>query len=234
VKHIVSFSGGKDSTAMLLMMLEKKMPVDEIVFCDTGMEFPELYEHMDEVEKYIQRPITKLKDKRTFEYLMLEKKINARNGEEKKGHGWCGRQSRWGTTLLKTNILNRYLKKYEDYVEYIGIAFDEPARIKEKKYPLYDWKITEKQALQYCYDKGFYWGGLYEHFDRLSCWCCQNKNLKELKIIYQHYPGLWQKLKDWQELIKIRFRDDYTFPELEKRFDRQIWFEENQITMFGG
>lgn len=31
--HIVSLSGGKDSTAMLLRMLEEKMPVDIILFC---------------------------------------------------------------------------------------------------------------------------------------------------------------------------------------------------------
>lgn len=38
--HVVSFSGGKDSTAMLLWMLELGMTVDEIIFCDTGVEFP--------------------------------------------------------------------------------------------------------------------------------------------------------------------------------------------------
>ena len=37
--HVVSLSGGKDSTAMLLMMLEKGMPVDDILFCDTGLFF---------------------------------------------------------------------------------------------------------------------------------------------------------------------------------------------------
>ena len=31
-KHMVSFSGGKDSTAMLLGMLESGMQVDEIIF----------------------------------------------------------------------------------------------------------------------------------------------------------------------------------------------------------
>ena len=36
MKHIVNFSGGKDSTAMLLKMIEKDMPIDEIIFCDTG------------------------------------------------------------------------------------------------------------------------------------------------------------------------------------------------------
>ena len=36
--HVVSFSGGKDSTAMLLHMLELGMPVDEVVNVDTGFE----------------------------------------------------------------------------------------------------------------------------------------------------------------------------------------------------
>ena len=40
--HVVSFSGGKDSTAMLLRMLELGMPVDEIIFCDTTVEFPQM------------------------------------------------------------------------------------------------------------------------------------------------------------------------------------------------
>ena len=49
--HVVSFSGGKDSTAMLLRMLEEGMRVDVILFCDTGLEFPEMYDHIDKVEK---------------------------------------------------------------------------------------------------------------------------------------------------------------------------------------
>lgn len=49
--HVVSFSGGKDSTAMLLRMLEEGMPVDIILFCDTGLEFPDMYRHIEKVEK---------------------------------------------------------------------------------------------------------------------------------------------------------------------------------------
>ena len=51
--NVVQFSGGKDSTAMLLMMLEKNMPIDDIIFCDTGKEFPQIYEHIEKVNKYI-------------------------------------------------------------------------------------------------------------------------------------------------------------------------------------
>ena len=51
--NVVQFSGGKDSTAMLLMMLEKNMPIDDIIFCDTGKEFPQIYEHIEKMNKYI-------------------------------------------------------------------------------------------------------------------------------------------------------------------------------------
>ena len=57
-KHIVSLSGGKDSTAMLLMMLEKNMQIDDIVFCDTGVEFPQMYRHLDKLQKHINKKIT--------------------------------------------------------------------------------------------------------------------------------------------------------------------------------
>ena len=52
-KCYVSFSGGKDSTAMLLRMLEEGMPVDIILFCDTGLEFEGMYHHIEKLEKYL-------------------------------------------------------------------------------------------------------------------------------------------------------------------------------------
>lgn len=42
ILRVCSFSGGKDSTAMLLRLLEEGVPVDVILFCDTGLEFPAL------------------------------------------------------------------------------------------------------------------------------------------------------------------------------------------------
>jgi len=57
IKHIISFSGGKDSTAMLIRMIELGMQIDEILFADTGVEFPEMYDYIREVEIYIGRKI---------------------------------------------------------------------------------------------------------------------------------------------------------------------------------
>ena len=35
-KYICCFSGGKDSTAMLIHILENNLPLDEIIYCDVG------------------------------------------------------------------------------------------------------------------------------------------------------------------------------------------------------
>lgn len=52
---------------MLLMMLEKKISIDYIVFFDTGWEFPGMIEHIDKLEKYIDRKIVRLKYKTPFD-----------------------------------------------------------------------------------------------------------------------------------------------------------------------
>ena len=98
MKHIVNFSGGKDSTAMLLKMIEKDMPIDEIIFCDTGKEFPEMYEHIEKVEKYINIPITKLKSMETFDELMFEHIKTKGKNKGQKGYSWPGTKLRWCTT----------------------------------------------------------------------------------------------------------------------------------------
>ena len=51
--HAVSLSGGKDSTAMLLLMVERGLPIHAVLTADTGMEFPEMYEHLQKLDDYL-------------------------------------------------------------------------------------------------------------------------------------------------------------------------------------
>ena len=59
-KYIASVSFGKDSLAMLLMLIEKRYKLDEVVFYDTGMEFQAIYDTRDRIKQYkIYRTTTK-------------------------------------------------------------------------------------------------------------------------------------------------------------------------------
>lgn len=50
--HAISLSGGKDSTCLALLMIERGLPVDAVIWADTGMEFPEMYDHIAKVDEY--------------------------------------------------------------------------------------------------------------------------------------------------------------------------------------
>ena len=86
------------------------------------------------------------------------------------------------------------------------------------KYPLVNWEIVEKQALEYCYSKGFNWGGLYDNLIRVSCFCCDQKRIGELKWIYNERPEIWQKLLYMQSMTKYNFKENMSLFELDKRF----------------
>lgn len=45
--NVVSISGGKDSTALWLLALEKQIPNLKVIFADTGHEHPKTYEYID-------------------------------------------------------------------------------------------------------------------------------------------------------------------------------------------
>lgn len=68
--NIISLSGGKDSTAMTLMMLERGEDIHSVVFFDTGWEFPEMHEYIDRLERYTGMSFVRLKSKHSFDYWM--------------------------------------------------------------------------------------------------------------------------------------------------------------------
>lgn len=243
VKYIASVSFGKDSLAMLLRLLEEKYPLDTVVFYDTGMEFQCIYKIRDKVKIILEQhgiSFVELKPQELFLYSMLKRPIKFRNKDGfHYGYGWCGGPCRWGTKN-KIRAIQKYKQSLRDDVtDYVGIAADEESRFDKakqegKRMPLVEWGMTESDCLSYCHDRGFYWlerayglgveyVDLYEILDRVSCWCCSNKNLKELRNIYEHLPQYWEKLRWLQEQIDKPFKGFYKSEprgilELEERF----------------
>ena len=245
--HSVGLSGGKDSSALLLLMLEKGMPIDSVIFADTGMDFPEMAAHIAKLDALLYRErgihITTLRHPHGFEWLMFDEpkqkpsclERRARLGVPPYGNGWPGIKVRWCTGQLKTHLIakevNR-LKKEKNALHYIGIAADEAKRCKDDpnhRYPLVEWGITEAQALQICYDRGFDFGGLYKIYHRASCWCCPLQRIGELRKLRRHHPELWARLWDMDNRARAQFgagplgqfKERWSIEKLDARFARE-------------
>lgn len=204
--YIASVSWGKDSLAMLWMLLENEEPLDEVVFFDTGMEFDAIYNERDKMLRNLAANgvrYTELRPKTPMWWNMLCRPVKSRKTGEvhRTGYGWCGGLCRWGTTE-KTRALDKYAKERNATV-YVGIAADEKQRIAReraeyKRLPLVGWGMTESDCLNLCYSKGHEWKEgdvrLYDVLDRVSCWCCRNKNLKELAAIREELPEYYERL----------------------------------------
>lgn len=252
MKFIASCSFGKDSLAMVLRILKDNLPLDDVIFYDTGMEFDSIYNNRDKMIKILLSKninLSTLNSKNNFLFNMLIRPVKYRNSQGKDypyhyGYEWCGGCARWGTSDKLSVIQNYYKEKYpgEEITEYIGIAADEVKRIGNnlkkgstiKTYPLIDWKMTETDCLTFCRANGWDWNevspiteskyiDLYDILDRVSCWCCQNKNLKELKNIYMYLPEYWQRLRGLQSRIDLPMKGvGKSIFQLEERFKREI------------
>lgn len=231
MKHIASVSWGKDSLYMLWELISRCYPLDEVVFFDTGMEYQAVYEMRDRMLPVLAEKgiiYTELFPKQDFLYLMLKKPVNGKNGFHL-GYAWCGGPCRWGTTE-KIKAIDKYTEE-RNAVVYVGIAADETKRLKRthksyKRFPMADWGIAECAALSKCYDLGFDWKErgvrLYDILCHVNCWCCANKNLTELKNIYNYLPFYWQKLKELQAQTDRPMKGfGKSVFELERRFSEQ-------------
>ena len=233
--RIVSFSGGKDSTAMLLRLIELKEPINEVIWCDTYKEFPAMYRHVQKIKAVAEAAgikFTELKSRESFDYLMFEKPVERKNKEINEkynnplGFSWAGPKLRWCTRILKIDVINQYLshlRKQYDIVQYTGIAADEQFRLERKVnaghiHPLVDWGWTEQMCIEYCYSKGYDWEGLYKSFDRVSCWCCPLQSLDNLRTLRKEFPELWEELRQMDKRTWRNFRADFTAEQLETRF----------------
>ena len=227
--YIASVSLGKDSYAMVNLIIDKGLPLDEVVFYDTGAEFPCIYRLWEVLKRRLEDnniKYTTLHPSTPFFDKMFNVTVKNRCGDGTHlGYSWCGGRCRWGTTE-KVKTIDKYCESKNAYV-YVGIAADEN-RQKDKPYklhPLKDLGYTEAMCLDYCRSIGAEWledgVDLYDILDRVSCWCCANKNTYELYQYWKNLPTWWGKLLELQRKNSRPFKQGlygYNLFELEERF----------------
>ncbi len=240
--NIVSFSGGKDSTAMLIKMLELNIQVDRIIFADTGYEFPEMYSYIKTIGEYIKKygnyDIEIIKTEQKLDDWLFGTITRGKSKGDIRGWPLFVYPCYWHRES-KFKVLDKEMKGHN---RFIGIAVDEKRRMsknyKENKYhyPLVEWEWTEEMCLEYLKKKGLV-NPLYEKFDRLGCWWCPKQSLRSLNILYNDYPELWEKLmqkdKELRQIkINSRYKLDIDLRILERRFYIEKQLGENQLNMF--
>lgn len=140
-----------------------------------------------------------------------------------RGRGWCGGKLRWGESI-KWLLINRYLK--EQYLKKVaqeqlelhlifGCTSERSAELTRnrlsvpvlKNFKLINPNIVEGRSKAYCVEwlsrRGWAIGRLYTvGLIKPGCWCCRSRNIKELQLIKQEWPEIWQKLHALEKLIK--------------------------------
>lgn len=216
---IVCFSGGKDSTAMLIHLLETNQQIDEILYVDVGdWIWKSAQTHIHQVEKKLNVNITQLdvsnELKKGFERWGFPSFLNR----------WC--------TGVKRDAMKSYLKNKfggGEIVQYIGYCADEDKRTSKKlyssydvEYPLVNAGITTNDALQICYDYGFDFGGVYEHHSHFNCWLCPLQKKSELYEVFKREPNLWANLHTMQWETDGMYYPNETIFDIEKQFWNKI------------
>lgn len=222
MRHILSWSGGKDSTAAVILCHELGLPLDEIIFCEVMYDLERNISgenplHIDFIYN-VAKPmfeswgykVTILRSDRDYLYCFNHVMDNCKKYPEHNGR-------RYGFPLNKRCAIQRDcklrpIKKYmkemyskEDCVyNYLGICIDEPKRLQSMhKNPfnisiLEERGVTEKMARELCVKYGLLSPG-YEYSERGGCWMCCNSKVYENAFAKQYMPGIWNEFVQLEE-----------------------------------
>ena len=135
----------------------------------------------------------------------------------------------------KVAPIRKYLRQFDNVVQYIGIAQDEQNRLErldgKKKISLLDkYGYTESMARQKAEEYDLL-SPIYQSGSRNGCWFCPNCSLKQFGAFRKAHPELWQELVELSHtpnLCSYGFKYGKTVQEVEK----QILWNERQLTLF--
>jgi 3'-phosphoadenosine 5'-phosphosulfate sulfotransferase (PAPS reductase)/FAD synthetase len=196
VRHILSLSGGKDSTA-LAIYLHDRIPELEYVFCFTEQELPETYDYLGRLEAFLGKPIHYLKhDGKGFDELLTTRR------------GFLpSPQVRWCTEYLKIKPFEKFVGNDAVY-NYIGIRADEPHRkgyISTKpniiaQYPFIDDGIRKDDVFRILEESGLGVPDYYNWRSRSGCYFCFFQQRVEWVGLLENHPDLYEKAIQYERI----------------------------------
>jgi 3'-phosphoadenosine 5'-phosphosulfate sulfotransferase (PAPS reductase)/FAD synthetase len=242
VKYICSWSGGKDSTASIILAHENKEPLDTIIFSEVLYDKEknisgENPAHMDFV-KNKAIPLFKswgyevliVQGERdyldVFHRIIKHPRKHMDHKGKKYGFAISGLCSVKRDCKLKP-IKNYYKSLASEYIEYVGIAINEPRRLKSlhkdncKISLLEKYHLTENMARELCIKYGLL-SPIYEYTKRNGCWFCPNAKYQEQKDIKLQYPEIWKDFVSLEDMDNLAQNKWNVFGETLKQRDKKL------------
>lgn len=249
MKYIASWSGGKDSTASIILAHEHNEPLELIIFSEVMFDkniSGELPEHID----FIKNKCIPLFESWGYETKILHADLTYMDiflRQPVRGKRF-GTGMRTGFPMsgrcqinrsVKVLPIKRFLKGFEEeFTQYIGIAIDEPVRLdrvvktSSQISLLQKYGHTEQMAFDLC-KKYDLLSPIYDFAQRGGCWFCPNARDAELRHLRNRHKKLWDKLLEledtpnligdkWNTLTKTSIHDK----------EEQFMWEDSQMTIF--
>lgn len=193
VRHIMGLSGGKDSTALAILM-HKKVPQMEYFFCDTHKELPETYEYLDRIKARLGIKITYLSAERGFDHW-----LNVYGGF------LPSPKMRWCTKQLKIIPLEQFVGE-DEAISYIGIRADEKRdgyiSTKTNIQPVYPFKeagLVHADIIRLLEESGIGLPNYYQWRTRSGCFFCFFQRKYEWVQLAEEHPGLFAEAVKYEQ-----------------------------------
>jgi len=239
MKYVASISYGKDSLAMLEIIKQNNLPLDRIIHSEIWAtdtiqaDLPPMIEFKDKADKIILErygiKVERVRAKVTYEEQFYKVRgERAKPENQGKIYGFPMVKGGWCVDRLKVKPLYKATKNCHTY---LGIAVDEPQRLKSltenKSSPLADYNITENECLKICKELNLLSPIYTKETLRGGCWFCHNQSLKQLKLLRDNYPKYWEIMLKWDNDSLVTFKPDKTLHQIDKYFD----LDDRQITI---
>lgn len=211
---IVPWSGGKDSTATIITMLEQGLEIEKIVHVRmmATETLPATHKVMtdfvDDCIARFQQLGLNIELKKSTPFEILANKITKRSKYSErigkpKGFTECAR----GMCSFQKEKVKMCESKIENTM--LGICYDEPERMHEGRHSiLFENKITQRMAYDICKSNGML-SPLYElGVRRDGCFFCPNASRKEIRLLNINQINL---IKKWVSMTPpgAYLRDDW-------------------------
>lgn len=236
VRHVLNVSGGKDSSAMALLMAGRIKGLEhfrhegmEYVFCDTQKELPETYEYLARLEAELGSKIIRLNAKAGFDHW------------HKLFGGYLpSPQNRWCTKYLKLKPFEAHVGD-DNVVSYVGLRADEDrvGYISRKpnirtRYPLKEAGIDYDGVIRILEDSGL---GLptFMKWGRTNSGCtfCFFQTPFEWAKLLENYPEYFEEAMGYETIDPSDPNKQFTWMEgapLSSLLDPQ---ERNRVLLAG-